>query len=235
MAGWRLSPYPLSSRAFLYLTAQDRFPVEALNIASANQLAGKVFSFYEWGGYVNLRTDGRLRVFIDGRADTVFDEQVYRRYLRVLNLGKGWQEVVDASGADFFLWPKRHPRQIQALRASGWRTLYSDHVGALLIRGDLPSPQPLRPSPDSPGHELALGWQRESAQDLPAAERHFAQALDAMPNLRAACEGLANVQARQGRLADAEATLDRCQRAFPDRARRQELREIFRQRAEPEP
>jgi len=29
--------------------------------------------------------------------------------------------------------------------------------------------------------------------------------------------------------------LDRCQRAFPDRARRQELLEIFRRRAEPEP
>ena len=235
LAIWRLSPYPLSSQAFLYLTAQDGFPVEAVNVADANQLSGKVFSFYEWGGYVNLRTNGRLRVFIDGRADTVFDEQIYRRYLRVLNLGKGWQEIVEASGADFVLWPKRHPRQIEALRDSGWRTVHTDHVAALLMRPDLPSPQPLLPSPDSPWRELSLGWRASSAKNLPEAEKHFAQALSAMPNLRAACEWLANTQARQGRLADAETTLDRCQRSFPNPARRRDLLEIFRKRAEAVP
>jgi len=235
LALWRLAPYPLSSRAFLYLTALDRFPVEAMNVAEANRLSGNLFAFYEWGGYVNLRTDGRLRVFIDGRADTVFDASIYRRYLRVLHLGKGWEEVVASSGADYFLWPKRHPEQIERLRAAGWRTVYSDHLAALLMREELPSPHPLLPSPDSPWRELMLGWRASAAKDLPAAEQHFARALDQMPNLRAACERLANTQARQGRLPDAEATLDRCQRSFPDRARRRELLDHFRKRAEAEP
>jgi hypothetical protein len=235
LAVWRLSPYPLSSHAFLYLTSQDNFPVETLNVALANHLSGKVFSFYEWGGYVNLRTDGRLRVFIDGRADTVFDDQIYRRYLRVLNLGKDWETIVEGSGADLFLWPKRHPKQIEGLRALGWRTVYRDHVAELLRRPDLPSPQPLLPSPDSPWRELALGWQASRTKDLPAAEKHFSQALAAMPNLRAACEWLANTQSRQGRLADAEATLDRCQRSFPNPARRSQLLEIFRKRADAVP
>jgi hypothetical protein len=43
---------------------------------------------------------------------------------------------------------------------------------------------------------------------------------------------MANVQARSDRLAEAEATLDRCQRIFPDPARRKELLAIFRNRAE---
>ena len=236
LGAWRLYPYPLSSNAFLYLTAQDGFPVEALNVAEANHLAGKVFSFYEWGGYVDLRTNGRLQVYIDGRADTVFDDQIYRRYTRVLGLAKGWEEIVDDSGADFFLWPKRHGKQIEGLRETGqWRTLYADHVSALLIRADLPKPEPLLPSPDSPWRELALGWRASGAKNLPEAEQHFARALAEMPNLRQACEWLANTQARAERLADAEATLDRCQRSFPDKARRQELLEIFRKRAEAPP
>jgi hypothetical protein len=235
LAVFWLARYPMSSNAFLYLTSQDSFPVEAMNVAEANRLSGKVFAFYEWGGYVDLRTNGRLKVFIDGRADTVFDDKIYRRYVRVLSLGKGWEEIVDASGANFFLWPRRRREQLQALRESGeWRTLYADHVAVLLVRRDYEVPHPLAPSPDSAWRELALGWRASGAKDLPAAEQHFTRALDLMPNLRMACEWLANTQARSDRLAEAEATLDRCQRLFYSPARKQELLDHFRRRAEAE-
>jgi tetratricopeptide (TPR) repeat protein len=228
-----LAPYPLSKNAFLYLTSQDSFPVEALNVVEANRLEGKVFSFYEWGGYVDLRSNGRLQVFIDGRADTVFDEEIYRRYTRVLGLAPGWVDIVDASGADYFLWPRRQHRQIQALRDSGkWRTLYSDHVAALLVRTDGPVRGPLRPSPDSAWRELALGWSAAGTNKLPEAEAHFQRALDMMPNLRMACEWLANTQARSNRLDQAETTLNRCQKSFPDPQRRKELLSLFHSRSE---
>jgi len=236
LGGWWLAPYPLSGRAFLYLTSQDSFPVEALNVAEANKLHGKVFSFYEWGGYVDLRTQGSLQVYIDGRADTVFSDQTYRRYTRVLGLTQGWEKIVEDSGADYFLWPKRHHQQLETLRKSGrWRTLYADHVAALFIRADLQRPEPLLPSPDSAWRELTLGWRANAALNLPEAEQHFQRALDLMPNLRMACEWLANVQARNERLAEAELTLGRCQRLFPDKARQQELLAIFRTRAETPP
>jgi tetratricopeptide (TPR) repeat protein len=233
LGGWLLAPYPLSSRAFLYLTSQDSFPVEALNVADANQLAGKVFAYYEWGGYVDLRTDGRLQVYIDGRADTVFDDQIYRRYTRVLGLAQGWEDLVEASGADYFLWPKRQRRQIEALRESGkWRMLYSDHIAVLLVRSDHAPQAPLLPSPDSAWREFTLGWAASGTKQLADAEAHLQRALEIMPNFRMACEWLANVQARSNRLADAEATLERCQKSFPDRERRKELLAVFRSRAE---
>jgi hypothetical protein len=231
-----LWPYPLSSNAFLYLTAEDSFPVEALNVIEANQLSGKVFAFYEWGGYVNLRTHGRMQVYIDGRADTVFDDRIYRDYTRVLGMSRTWEAIVYDSGADYFLWPKRHNKQSDVLRRSGqWRQLYSDHIATLLVRTDREVPYTPKPSPDSPWRELALGRRASAAKNLPEAEQHFSRALEQMPNLRMACEWLANTQARAERLAEAEATLDRCQRMFPDRARRQELLDIFRSRAETTP
>jgi hypothetical protein len=47
-----------------------------------------------------------------------------------------------------------------------------------------------------------------------------------MPSLRPACEWLADTQDQLGRLSEAEATLGRCERMFPDSARH-----IFRARA----
>ncbi len=231
-----LAPYPLSSRAFLYLTSQDSFPVEALNVAEVNQLQGKVFAYYEWGGYVHLRTDGRLQVFIDGRADTVFDDQTYRRYSRVHNTQPGWEKIVDGSGADYFLWPRQHRKQAEKLRESGnWRTLYADHVAVLLIRADLPSPSPLQPSPDSAWRDLTLGWRASAAKDWPSAKTHFERALAQKPNLRAACEWLANAQSHSDGIPAAEVTLDRCQGIFRDRARRKELLAHFKSRSDVTP
>jgi hypothetical protein len=233
---WRLAPYPLSKDAFFYLTSQDNFPVEAMNVAAANHVSGKVFAFYEWGGYVDLRTNGRMKVFIDGRADTVFDDDTYRRYTRVLGLAKGWENIVDDSGADYVLWPRHHHKQIEGLlRSHNWHVLYMDREAALLIRDGLPRPSPLLPSGDSPWRELALGWTASGTKNYVEAEAHFQRALELMPNLRKACEWLANAYALQNRMNDAEATLDRCQRSFPDRARKQELMERFRSRAEESP
>ena len=71
-----LLPYPLSPYAFHYLTLEDAFPIETCNFIEANQLSGNVFSYYNWGGYLHLRTGGRMKVYIDGRADTVYDKVV---------------------------------------------------------------------------------------------------------------------------------------------------------------
>jgi hypothetical protein len=230
--GLRLAPFPLSRNAFLYLTALDSFPVETMNLVEANHIEGKVFSLYNWGGYIELRTEGRLQVFIDGRAGTVFDEKTYRQYLRVMGMFQGWEDVVWDSGADFVLWPQHNPRQIEQLRKSGrWRPLYSDHVATLLARADRAQPEPLLPTPDTPWRDLTLGWSASRAHDYATAEGHFQRALHRMPSLRPACEWLANAQAESGRLAEAEATVGRCQRMFPDSARRKQILDIFHSRS----
>jgi hypothetical protein len=64
-------PYPKSASSFQYLTAEDEFPVEMCDFIEANNLKGNIFAYYNWGGYLHLRTGGRMKVFIDGRADTV--------------------------------------------------------------------------------------------------------------------------------------------------------------------
>ena len=231
---YRLAAFPLSGNAFLYLTAQDSFPVEAMNFVEANHIEGKIFNFYNWGGYIDLRTRGSLQVFIDGRAGTVFDEKTYRQYQRVLGQGRGWEDLVWDSGADYVLWPKRKPEQLEGLRKSQrWKTLYSDHVAALLMREENPRPDPLLPTPDSPWRDLTLGWSAAHAREYASAEGHFQRALDRMPSLRPACEWLAHSQTKLGRLGEAEATLGRCQRMFPDAERHQQLLDLFRSRADP--
>lgn len=222
LAVWWLAPYPRASWAFAYLTAEDTFPVETCNFIDTNALAGKVFAFYNWGGYLHLRTAGRMQVFIDGRADVVFDDDTYVDYTRVLGLQPGWSDVIEASAAEYVLWPNEQPTQLAGLVNGGrWRLLYTDRVSTLLERADRPQRE-LQATPDSAYRRLAFADWLLLRRSFAEAQRQLEAALTLDPHLGAACSLLARVQALQGS-PDASATEERCQRLYPSRPEREDF------------
>jgi len=126
--------------------------VEALNLIEANHFEGKVFNYYNWGGYIDWRTQGRLQVFIDGRAGTAFDEKTYRQYLAVLACRRAGKTWLGPRKLISFLWPQHSPKQIEQLRKSGhWRVLYSDTWRACWSARNAPRKRRCCPRPTRPG------------------------------------------------------------------------------------
>ena len=123
--------------------------MEACNFIEVNGLTGNLFAYYNWGGYVHLRTAGRMRVFNDGRADTVYDRDTLVRYHQVQGFREGWQQVMETNGAEYILWPRDHRgRPFAELIQSGrWKLLYDDAVSVLLVRSDRAPTQPLQQTP----------------------------------------------------------------------------------------
>src|SRR5262249_17037813 len=212
-----LAPYPKTSAAFHYLTADFEFPVETLNFVNANALSGNVFAYYNWGGYVDLRTQGRLKVFIDARAETVYADDTYADYMSVLDQKPGWIDVVERSGADFVLWPRWHTSDVvtSLLRPGRWRPLYRDSVSQLLVRATTTLPAPLVASPESPYRQLSLGVTALRQEQLEAARRHLERALRADPDLQPACTTLVEVQLLGGDVEGGPATAVRCSARYP--------------------
>ena len=216
-----LWPYPLAPYAFQYLTAEDEFPIETCNFIEANNLSGNVFSYYNWGGYLHLRTNGRMKVFIDGRADTIYDADTFRRYALVQGFHPGWENVLEQSGAQYILWPRNNTgKPLAALIASGrWRVLYDDFVSVLLVRVDRQPLGPFEPTPDSAYRRLTSGVKNLEAGRYVDAEAALKSSLKLMPYLRTALLTLAQVQSLQGKTQEAGQTLDRCDWLFPDQPR----------------
>jgi hypothetical protein len=221
---WWLWPFPAHSYAFHYLIAEDTFPVETVNFIRRNRISGKVFSYYNWGGYLHARIQGAMKVFIDGRADMVFDDDTYLRYVSVLEVHPGWLQIIEDSGAEYVLWPKKRAAELAIvqglLQTRRWRVLYEDYVSALLERTDRPLRQDLAPTPETAWRELALGSAALAQNGVARAEMHFERALDLMPFLGAACFELARSQGAQGRIDDARKTVHRCHGVYPNPAKR---------------
>ncbi len=219
VAVWRLAPYPLDSRAFDPLSWASQMPVESVSFLKTNGIAGKLFAYHLWGGYIEYRAAGRLKVHYDPRAETVFVPETQRQHFRVLEGGPGWEEELDRTGADLVLWPMYEARDRalgQVLASSSrWRPLYRDGVSLLLARQGFPLPETLRETPDSAFRSWARGRQAMDERRYADAAAELERSLTQDPRLWPACHSLAVTRVM---LKDQQAvvnTVERCQRIFP--------------------
>jgi hypothetical protein len=207
-------PRPLPAVAFRATTLSYELPTDTLDFAVANRLSGRLFAFYTWGGYVDWRTEGRLAVYIDPRAETLFAAATERTYGWIQNRGPHWQEMLEGSGAQWVLWPLAPagggdlPNRL--VDSGRWVPIHRDAVSILLARRDAPLPDRVVPSAASPERDWAAAHDALDAQDPAAAERLLVSALDAMPDLAPACGDLAATESRLGPAAHAQQTLEAC-------------------------
>lgn len=72
---------------------KDLFPVAGAQFIAANRLEGNMFNPYEWGGYFIWKLYPQYKVFIDGRANTLYPEPLYRESLLTMSGYPGWEEA----------------------------------------------------------------------------------------------------------------------------------------------
>jgi hypothetical protein len=219
---FRLMPYPLSSGpAFHYLVAEYSYPVDMLNFIEANKIKGNVYALYNWGGYIHWRTDGDLQVFIDGRADTVYDAKTYLQYVDVLREADGWLQSVEDSGAEFFLWPvARNNGQLklgQLLASGKWQPVYRDATSYLLARSDIRLPEEYQVSVSGPYRDLGIAQNFAWSGEPDKAVTYFEKVRAAVPYQQHACSNLVAIYRGTGRKEQARQVLAECRSWFPSR------------------
>ena len=225
IAGWRMLPYPLQAApAFHYLVAEYNYPVDLINFTQANGLRGRVFAYYNWGGYLHWRTDGALKVYIDGRADTLYDAQTYNNYVAVMRTSPDWIARVEATGAEYVMWPhgrwQGREKLRQLLGTGRWRALYRDSQGWLAVRVDVELPEELQATRDSPWRQAGIALSAAEAGDLEKTIEHAERALRDMPWQQTACSLRVQAARALGREEEAQARLADCRAYFPSGALR---------------
>jgi len=219
-ASFRMLPYPLSAGpAYHYLTAEYTYPIDTLSYVEVNGIQGKVFAYYNWGGYVHWRTDGKLKVFIDGRANTVYDDKTYNQYVAVMGGRRGWQASVESTGAEYFLWPYYRGKGLEKLqvmlRSGRWKAIYQDSVSYLLARTSVASPVEGTPSAATPYRMLAAAQLSAFRGDEEAAAAQSERVLEEIPYQKNACNLAARSHRQLGDAARAAEIVRNCRAYFP--------------------
>lgn len=110
------------------------YPAWACDFLRSGEWGTDIIADYRWGGYILWNLGPPFRTFIDGRADTVFDESTFRTYLKIFGLQPGWEAALRNSEADIVL-AEPQSRLAAALPKGGeWKEIYRDGIAVAFGR-----------------------------------------------------------------------------------------------------
>src|SRR5579872_2466970 len=68
----------------------DSFPSSAVRYLQTHALPPRTLAAYEWGGYLLWKSYPAQRDFIDGRANTLFDNHILAAYMDAYDAAPDW-------------------------------------------------------------------------------------------------------------------------------------------------
>ncbi len=146
----------LQGGALEWTMTRTHFPVSATRFLLSNpRLPRELFNPYEWGGYLEWNAWPKHRVFIDGRAHTVYSEQRYAEAMsvqygeawsqalergglgRIVGTGRSWQHILDGYGVRMVLCNRLQGDLYARISVSPrWIPVHVDPVAAIFLRND---------------------------------------------------------------------------------------------------
>lgn len=190
---------------------RELFPQAGTTFLMSNDLPRRLYNPYGWGGYLTFHAWPRYAVFMDGRANTLYEESTYRDFLDVFSARKDWEDVLRSRQVDVVLindWEtQRYPRSLGDAMPSAaeWQLIYVDPLCGIYLRKSAAAAAGRLRYPAVPLEGVV-----ERAESLIATGRLAAgrallwQALRQQPSLASAYRVLGVAAVREGRPAAAE-------------------------------
>jgi len=120
------------SSAELQRKVDEEYPKAALEFMQGQQLKGRTFNQYKWGGYMEWH-DPELKTFVDGRADIFVYNGVFEDFLRATAIKNSF-EILDKYKIEYVLLQPKEPLVYLLEHSSAWRPIYTDKIAALFER-----------------------------------------------------------------------------------------------------
>ncbi len=121
-------PSPTEIRSMI----DGQFPRGALDFMQQKHISGRLFHFYDFGGYIEWNAPS-IKTFADGRADIFTYNGVIDDYMKINNIEQPF-ELLDKYKIDYVLFPVDKRLCYVLDHSAGWRTIYSDRVAKLYER-----------------------------------------------------------------------------------------------------
>jgi hypothetical protein len=109
------------------------FPQKAVEFLQAANRPGRLFAYYDWGGYAIWKLYPQSLVFVDGRADLYGDDILFQ-FKTAAQLHSGWKGVLDAWNVESVLVPPSSGLAQALFLDQGWHTAFSDSEAVILVR-----------------------------------------------------------------------------------------------------
>jgi hypothetical protein len=112
------------------------FPVAAVRQARDENLRGRLFTEFTWGGYVDYAWPEQ-KLFIDGGTD-FFGEDLFREYQKIKSLSRGWRILVKKWDISLMMLERKSTLAHELARDGSWGLWHCDSLAVILRRAGGP-------------------------------------------------------------------------------------------------
>jgi hypothetical protein len=110
------------------------YPSAAADYIAKAGLPERTFTTFEWGGYLAWRLHPQQKVFIDARADTIYDERLLMDYVTILKMLPGWRRQVDHWKIDQFVIERESDLDKALESDPSWLRAFADRRTVIFVR-----------------------------------------------------------------------------------------------------
>ncbi len=111
----------------------ELFPDKAIAFLQSTNEPGRLFAYYDWGGYAIWNLYPEYRVFVDGRAD-LYGNDILHQFKTALQIRTGWREVLDGWKVGTVLIPPSCALAQALLLDGNWTTVFRDPTAIVLVK-----------------------------------------------------------------------------------------------------
>lgn len=120
-----------------YIEKAEESPAAAINYVTQNYAGKQVLNDYDLGGRIIYESKGKLPVFIDGRAGTVYTEEILKDFISFYTLDEGWQKILGKYGIDVILVANKSrfaKNYEKGAYHDSWQQVYHDGAASVYTR-----------------------------------------------------------------------------------------------------
>jgi len=114
--------------------SSDDYPVHAVALLQQRVERANLVTPYGWGEYVIWHVGPDIKVSMDGRRETVYDDETYQQSMAWHFGTRGWDAQVDDPAAELVLTVADHPSDSLMRLKPGWELVYEDATASLFAR-----------------------------------------------------------------------------------------------------
>jgi hypothetical protein len=128
------------------------FPARAVGVLRGSGVSGNLAIHFDWGEYAIWHLAPEVRVSVDGRRETVYDEETHAANIQFIFGVGDWDRLLDDHPTDLALVPRHLPVYNLLLLKPGWSSAYEDSVASIFTRDGSPLAARIRATapPDLP-------------------------------------------------------------------------------------
>ncbi len=113
---------------------EDFYPVRAVQLLKQSGVHGNLAIHFPWGEYAIWHLGPAVKVAVDGRRETVYPDDVYRKFLN-FQYGLGdWDALITDYPTDMVLIQKDAATYRLMSSRGDWRRAYEDSISAIFVR-----------------------------------------------------------------------------------------------------